>query len=236
MSFFAITSDKPRHIKFIKTLQNLVDLSCVVVVPKDNSDKQFTEEELRFFTGCNSLSYIEHVKCDKDNLESDYIINLLTQTRPEVGFIFGAPLISKRIYDIPKLGCVNIHTGLVQYYRGVDSSSWALYDNRLDRIGTTLHYIDDSIDAGRYIGQKTIDIRLDDTPNSIFFKTCQAGFDLISENISDIIENICDSKHLTKRGTLYQVKDMKPEIKKEIYNSYKLKIKEFLDENYSRSM
>ena len=236
MSFFALTSDKPRHIKFIKTLQSLIDLSCVVVIPKDNCDDKFTEEEFNFFTNCESLSHIDHIQCDKSDLESSRMISLLSELEPKVGFVFGAPLISKKIYNIPKFGCVNIHTGLVQYYRGVDSSSWALYDNALDRIGTTLHYIDDSIDAGNYIDQKTIQIESNDTPNSIFFKTCQAGFDLISENVSDIIKNICVPRVLIERGKLYQSKDMKPEIKQEIYNSYKFKIKEFLNENYSRPL
>ena len=103
-----------------------------------------------------------------------------------------------------------------------------MYDNRLDLIGTTLHYIDDSIDAGKVICQKKIEIASGDTPNNIFFKTCQAGFDLISENISDIINNTCVVLEFGQRGKLYQKKDMTLEIKNDIKKNFNSRIKEYI--------
>ena len=234
MSCFAITSDKPRHIKFIKTLQEHVKLATVIIVPKDNPDQSFTKEEEAFFPDCGSIPNRVYLKCSSRNLESDLVLEALKRSKTKVGFIFGAPLLSSKLYSIPEYGCVNIHTGLVQHYRGVDSSSWALYDNKLDLIGTTLHYIDDSIDAGSLIEQGKITIEQDDTPNKIFFKTCQLGFDLLSKNISSIMKNNCTTLPLEKRGKLYQKKDMTRDIKMKVEKLCRKRVMEYLGENYSR--
>ncbi len=195
--------------------------------------KDHSKEERQFFKDSLELTDKIYLKCTKQNLESDLVIESLVKIRPKVGFIFGAPLVTSKIYSIPEYGCVNIHTGLVQYYRGVDSTQWAIYENKLDRIGATLHYIDNTIDAGNIIGQKRTEISLNDNPEKLFLKTCQAGFDLLSENILDIINNTASSKVLGTRGKLYQLKDMTTEIQEEINTQYQKRIRSFINENNS---
>ena len=229
MSYFAITSNHPRHIKFLQTLQEHVKLSTTIIVPKEG---HYPGEE-SFFSNCLTVPNKIYLKCNEYNLESDLVVGGLVKSKPKVGFIFGAPLISSKIYSIPEYGCVNIHTGLVQHYRGVDSTSWAIHDNRLDCIGVTLHYIDDSIDGGDIIDQDKIKVELEDDPNTIFFKVCQAGFGLVSKNISNIIKNKSLKTPLGERGKLYQTKDMTSKVVEDINRNYKKRIKEFLNENNS---
>ena len=232
MSYFAITSNQPRHIEFVKVLERHIPLSSVIVVPKNET----SSEEKKFFKDSLTLTRKIYLKCSKDNLESDIVISALAKSKPKVGFIFGAPLISSKIHSLPEYGCVNIHTGLVQHYRGVDSTKWAVYNNELDKIGATLHYIDDSIDAGSVIAQKKIQLTLEDSLETAFFKTCVAGFDVLSENILDIINNKVNKIKLQKKGKLYQTKDMTPEIESYLESNYEKIIKDFVNENNSRSL
>ncbi len=63
------------------------------------------------------------------------------------GQIFKQPLI-----NIPKLGVLNLHSGILPDYRGILASFWAILNGEKE-IGTTLHYIDDAtIDTGKIIG------------------------------------------------------------------------------------
>lgn len=73
--------------------------------------------------------------------------------------------------DDETIGSVKIHTGLVEHYRGVDSTLWALYNNNTDLIGATLHYIDDSIDGGNIIDTAKIKIKKHDNLDKLFYKT-----------------------------------------------------------------
>ena len=134
MSYFAITSNHPRHVKFLETLNNKIDLSVVVVVDKG----PITQEEADYFNPDMKLLRMSNViRCSKHQLHSNFVLQTLSRIGAQVGFIFGAPLLKKELFEIPQHGCVNIHTGLVDHYRGVDSSLWAMYDNRPDLIGTT---------------------------------------------------------------------------------------------------
>jgi methionyl-tRNA formyltransferase len=130
---------------------------------------------------------------------------------------------------MPEYGCVNIHTGLVDHYRGVDSSLWAMYDNRPDLIGATLHYIDETIDAGNIIDTKKIELDRFDNLNTLFYKSCLAGFRLISDNIGDIITNKTIKKSLRTKGKLYQNKDKSSEI----VDKAESNLRRYKNENYS---
>ena len=230
MSYFAITSNKPRHIQFLDILRQHVSLSQTIIVPKDNRDDKFTQAEDIFWPGKKNIGNI-YLMCHKSRFGSDLLLGSLKKSRPKVGFVFGAPLLPPEVYTIPEYGCVNIHTGLVQHHRGVDSPYWALHENRLDRIGATLHYIDSSIDGGDIIDQKRIKLELKDTPDKIFFKACQAGFDILGKNITNIINNKAERAKPANWGKLYQIKDLTSDIMEEINSDYREKIKEFLDED-----
>jgi len=232
MSYFAITSNQARHIQFLNTLRMHLPIDQIIVVPKENRDKNFTKQERRFWPRASGIGSM-YLMCNKSHLKDDLVLTSLRRKKPKVGFIFGAPLLPKEIYSIPEYGCVNIHTGLVQHYRGVDSSYWAIYEENFDKIGTTLHYIDSSIDGGDIIDQDTVKVVETDTPDKLFFKTCQLGFVMLIDNLQSIINNDVDRKRLNHRGKLFQTKDMNSDIMKEINLTCKDKIKRFLNENNS---
>lgn len=73
--------------------------------------------------------------------EPDLVISI------RYGVILKAPVL-----PVPRLGVINLHSGLLPAYRGVMASFWALLANEAE-LGSTLHWIDDdSIDTGRIIG------------------------------------------------------------------------------------
>tara|TARA_R100000700_G_C3148301_1_gene127783 strand:+ start:285 stop:974 length:690 start_codon:yes stop_codon:yes gene_type:complete len=229
MSYFAITSNHPRHVKYLETLYDQVELSTVVIVDKG----VLTEAEADYFKSDMTLLGRDNViRCSKQQLHSDFMLQSLHKISAKVGFIFGAPLLKKELFEIPQYGCVNIHTGLVNHYRGVDSSLWAMYDNRPDLIGATLHYIDKSIDAGNIIDTGVIDIDESDNLESLFYKSCQVGFNLLSDNINDIVANKANKQVLKNRGKLYQHKDKNSDV----VNRAKENLRKYKNENYFRSL
>lgn len=228
MSYIAITSNHPRHVKFLETLYQKIDLSVVVVVDKKISEKKFAEEQSFFQSDMSLLKKPNVLRCNSQQIHSNFVLNTLQKTDPKVGFVFGGPIIKKQLHQMPKFGCVNIHTGLVEHYRGVDSTLWALYDNNTDLIGTTLHYIDDSIDGGNIINAAKVKIEKHDNLDKLFYKTCECGFSLILDNIDDIISNKVKSIKLNNRGELYQLKDRN----KTIVDIARQNLRRYVDENY----
>ena len=233
MSYIAITSNQIRHQEFVCRLQKHVDLSLVISVKKRSGNARFSTSERLFFRGRKKIASTNLVECDSLQLGSKRIREMLIDLKPEVCFVFGAPLLKKEIFEIPKRGCINIHTGLVQYHRGVDSPYWALHEGRPETIGATLHYIDSSIDGGDIIAQsKTKGIKRVDSPENIFMKTCATGFDILEESMYDILNDSVTSQPISTRGKLYQTKDMCYATMLKIRNKTPRLLKEFVNENY----
>jgi methionyl-tRNA formyltransferase len=229
MSCFAITSDHPRHVKFLETLYDKVDIDLVVIVSKPGGNLL----EREYFNSDMSLLRRKNVlMCTKDQLNSRFVGQTLSAVQADVGFVFGAPLLREGVFSIPKNGCVNIHTGLVTHYRGVDSALWAMHDDRPDLVGATLHYIDKSIDTGSVISMKTVNISGDDTLDTLFYKSCQVGFDLLSQNFDDIMHNKVRKSITENKGKLYQSKDRTENI---VQNAER-NLRRYKNENYFRSM
>lgn len=236
MSFVAITSNQPRHREFINRLEKMIDLSLIIVVSKKEGDKTFVQSENVYFNKFDDLK-TNIIECDAHQINSSKLRSLLESIEPKAFFVFGAPLLRKELFSMPTNGCINIHTGLVQHHRGVDSSYWAIKEDKPETIGVTLHYIDESIDAGAIIDQeKTKNIRLEDNSDDIFMKTCITGFDLLEKNMYNIIENCVKRVTLDQKGKLYQSKDMDFATKLEIKHKTRHVLEKYLNGNYSRSL
>lgn len=60
-------------------------------------------------------------------------------------------ILKSAVINTPKLGVINLHSGILPNYQGVMATFWAM-KNKEKEIGTTLHYIENaSIDTGAII-------------------------------------------------------------------------------------
>jgi len=68
-------------------------------------------------------------------------------------------ILKKDVIAMPRLGVINLHSGVLPAYRGVMASFWALHNGESE-IGTTLHTIDDaSIDTGRVLARSSLSVQ-----------------------------------------------------------------------------
>ena len=71
-------------------------------------------------------------------------------------------ILRKALLELPELGFVNFHAGKLPYYRGRNVINWAIINNETS-IGLTAHYLDQGIDTGDIILQRTLPIEWEDT-------------------------------------------------------------------------
>lgn len=62
--------------------------------------------------------------------------------------IFGAELLA-----LPRLGCLNVHTGVLPGYRGFKPVFW-MHSRGEERLGVTVHTMTGQIDVGRVVAQR----------------------------------------------------------------------------------
>ena len=212
MRVVVITSNHLRHLAYAKMLCDQATVTKVFIEEKPASSDSLQLKERRYFPTISGWMPDSYVNCRKGEINSLEIEEKIKKESPDIIFVFGSSLLKENIFSIPKIGCINIHTGLVQYYRGVDSSFWALYDERPDRIGATVHFIDKSIDAGEIIFQGTPKtLSKTDDLDDVFLKNCICGFNMVCENLKTLMAGNIETRCLTKRGKLYQIKDKTPQ-------------------------
>jgi methionyl-tRNA formyltransferase len=85
-------------------------------------------------------------------------VEYLKSINPDVIIVFGTGKINSSLIQIPRLGCLNLHGGDPERYRGLDTHLWAIYHQEFDQLITTLHYIDETLDTGDVVFKATLPI------------------------------------------------------------------------------
>jgi methionyl-tRNA formyltransferase len=84
--------------------------------------------------------------------------------------------------DLPRHGCINLHASLLPKYRGAAPIQWALI--RGERVtGVTTMKIDPGLDTGDILLKREIEIRDEDTTETLFERLSVLGADLMVETL-----------------------------------------------------
>jgi methionyl-tRNA formyltransferase len=85
---------------------------------------------------------------------------ILKNSRVDVIAFTGGGLIRKPILQIPRLGVLNCHMGLLPRYRGMDVVEWPVIDPMEGErnIGLTLHFMDEGVDTGPILLRHILDL------------------------------------------------------------------------------
>lgn len=75
-------------------------------------------------------------------------LRVLTEAEPDVLVVLGTSILGPPILDVPKEVALNIHGGIVPRYRNVHSEVWAVLDDDLDNVGTSILHLGEGIDRG----------------------------------------------------------------------------------------
>ena len=101
------------------------------------------------------------------NVNDLNFINSLSQYHPDilVSMSFNQ-ILKKEIIEYAPKGFINCHAGALPFYRGRNPLNWALI-NGAESFGITVHYVDEGIDTGDIVEQRTYPITLTDNYESL---------------------------------------------------------------------
>lgn len=135
------------------------------------------------------------------------------ELNPDIGFsVRYDKIIPQSVINSFKQGIFNTHGGILPEYRGSYCNINALINNEKE-YGVTLHYISQEIDAGDIVAIKKIDIDECDTGFSLYKKSEQLCYEVLVENIKDIINDknkrVCQDEFINKghESNIYYTKN-----------------------------
>lgn len=91
-------------------------------------------------------------------------------------------ILSREVLNIPKIGCINLHTSLLPKYRGAAPIAWALMNG--EKItGVTTFWLNERMDSGDIILQREAEILPADNRGILENRLSHTGADLLKETI-----------------------------------------------------
>lgn len=119
------------------------------------------------------------------NLNTDMVCSFVYGLRPDVVLVYGGPLIKTKLLSACPEWTINMHAGLSPWYRGAATLFWPLYMQEPEKLGTTLHLINEYVDDGDMLHQHRPTIHEDDHQHTIgcrsIFETTQCAIQLLKK-------------------------------------------------------
>ena len=107
----------------------------------------------------------------------------LRELAPEVMVVAAyGQILRPEVLEIPPRGCINIHASLLPRYRGAEPVAAAILAGE-EKTGVTIMLMDERMDTGPILAQRSIPIALDDTRASLTEKLAHLGAELLLETL-----------------------------------------------------
>ncbi len=124
-----------------------------------------------------------------ENLKNQEIIDILNNLNPDLILVIAYGLIvPQNILDLPKHGCWNIHVSLLPKWRGAAPIQRAIEAGD-DKTGVTIMQMDKGLDTGDILLQKTCNIDIKDTSESLYNKLAKISAPALLETLEKLNNN-----------------------------------------------
>jgi len=166
------------HEAFLK-INNDLRFDIRFIVPRIDTK----DETLLGFSKQFKIDYLKLKNVNSEqNLKSisDYDCDIL------VSMSFNQ-IFKKKIIDLTPIGIINCHAGKLPFYRGRNILNWVLINDEKE-FGITVHFVDEGIDTGDIILQKTFPITDKDNYSALLEISYNACANILYEALVKIVD------------------------------------------------
>ena len=122
------------------------------------------------------------------NLKSPEFISKLKELNADLNIVVAFRMLPELVWNLPRLGSINLHASLLPQYRGAAPINWAII-NQEKETGLTTFFIKQKIDTGNILLQEKCKIDMDETAGSLHDKLMIKGAALVIKTLNDITSN-----------------------------------------------
>lgn len=111
------------------------------------------------------------------------------ESSPDLLLIYGTGIVGNRVLRMPRIGALNLHTGMSPEYRGVDCVFWPVYNNDVHLVGATIHECTSTVDGGEIYERAAAQFASDDGQFAVFARCVETGAELYVDAIGRALTN-----------------------------------------------
>lgn len=119
------------------------------------------------------------------NLKDPNFLSELKNLHIDLQIVVAFRMLPKQVWSMPQFGTFNLHASLLPDYRGAAPINWAII-NGDSKTGVTTFFINEEIDTGAIIKQKSISIEADMSAGDLHDKLMVAGSKVVLETVKMI--------------------------------------------------
>ena len=168
-----------------KTLDKLINDPEIkisfICVRYDSEDERLKEYAKRF-----KIDYLKHLNVNSD----EFISNIKSYDCDLFVSMSFNQIFKSKIINLAKYKTINCHAGKLPFYRGRNVLNWVLINDEKE-FGITVHYVDEGIDTGDIISQKTFPITDQDNYNTLLNKAYVECSNILYSVIINFKKRIC---------------------------------------------
>ncbi len=122
-----------------------------------------------------------------EKIKTEEFTAQLEEMKPDLIVVvaFGQ-ILSQRILDIPRLGCVNVHASLLPRYRGAAPIHWSIINGEKET-GVTTMLMDAGLDTGDMLLKDAVDITDEMTTEELHDQLMAMGGAVLSDTIDGLV-------------------------------------------------
>lgn len=165
-------------VPILNSLIKETNLIAVVTQP----DKKVGRKQILLPSPIKKIAIKNNIKVLQPNkLKDQKFTNQIKDFNPDLIIVAAyGKIIPKKILDIPKFKCINIHASLLPKYRGASPIQTAILNDEKET-GITLILMNEKMDEGAIIAQATEKIYNNDTSETLHNRLSQLGAKLLIE-------------------------------------------------------
>ena len=152
---------------------------AVITAPdrKSGRGKKLTPSPIKVFCEEHNLPVLQ-----PPNLKDADLITQLRELAPDVMVVVAFRMLPKEVWSIPPNGTFNLHASLLPKYRGAAPIHWAIINGE-QQTGVTTFFINEQIDTGEIIIQKSLSIGLNENTGQLSNRLEKLGATITVETL-----------------------------------------------------
>jgi len=144
--------------------------------------RKLNESAVKQYAKANNLPLLQPT-----NLKNDAFIKELKALKANLQIVVAFRMLPKVVWQMPEFGTFNLHASLLPNYRGAAPINWVIINGET-KTGVSTFFIDEKIDTGEMILQKSIDIKPKENAGSLHNKLMVLGSELVLKTL-ELINN-----------------------------------------------
>ena len=133
----------------------------------------------------------------------EFVARLRETIRPDLLVSIAASQILRReVLDVPRLGCINLHSAPLPRYQGMMPNFWTMVHGEPEA-AVTVHYMVEKLDAGDIVVQRPVPILPSDSLHDLMVRSKEVGVQALLEAIEQLERGTAQPRRMDASQATY---------------------------------